>query len=95
MIPVEIWEGSRHDERGLLCMANRGKNTNGVQFFILDAPTPHLDGGYTIFGRCDPGEVIDAIAGAPVGGPQSAPVEPPRIHRVRIERSDPDAPCER
>lgn len=95
VIPDEIWEGSRHDERGLLCMANRGKNTNGVQFFILDAPTPHLDGGYTIFGRCDPGEVIEAIAGAPVGGPQSAPVEPPRIHRVRIERSDPDAPCER
>jgi peptidyl-prolyl cis-trans isomerase A (cyclophilin A) len=95
VIPDEIWEGARHDQRGMLCMANRGKNTNGVQFFILDAPTPHLDGGYTIFGQCAPDEVIDAIAGAQVQPGGSAPVDPPRIDRVRIERERPDAPCER
>src|SRR5690606_29353807 len=49
VIPDEIWEGSKHDQRGLLCMANRGKDTNGMQFFITDAAKPHLDGGYTIF----------------------------------------------
>jgi peptidyl-prolyl cis-trans isomerase A (cyclophilin A) len=46
-------------------MANRGKNTNGAQFFITDAPAPHLDGGFTIFGQCSPVELVHQIAGMP------------------------------
>lgn len=84
VIPDEIWPGAKHDERGLLCMANRGPNTNGMQFFILDGPAPHLDGGYTIFGKCSPPEVIEKIASTKTRGDRA--IDPPRIESVTIER---------
>lgn len=48
--------------RGRVGMALAGPNTGGSQFFITLSPQPHLDGGYTIFGRVVAGEeVLDRI----------------------------------
>jgi cyclophilin family peptidyl-prolyl cis-trans isomerase len=41
------------DKPGRLAYANSGPDTNGSQFFITEVATPHLNGGYTIFGQCD------------------------------------------
>jgi len=40
-----------HDSRGVLAMANSGKNTNGSQFFILYKSAPHLNYKHTVFGK--------------------------------------------
>ena len=47
----EFSEEVRHDRAGLLSMANAGPGTDGSQFFLTFAPTPHLDGRHTIFGK--------------------------------------------
>ncbi|KAF2851796.1 peptidyl-prolyl cis-trans isomeras-like protein-like 2 [Plenodomus tracheiphilus IPT5] len=41
----------RHNARGVLSMANKGKNTNTSQFFISYRAVPHLDRKHTIFAR--------------------------------------------
>jgi cyclophilin family peptidyl-prolyl cis-trans isomerase len=48
--------------RGTLGMALSGPDTGGSQWFITHAPQPHLDGGYTVFGRVVRGmDVVDRV----------------------------------
>jgi cyclophilin family peptidyl-prolyl cis-trans isomerase/HEAT repeat protein len=50
-------------ERGAVGMALSGKDTGGSQWFVTHSPQPHLDGGYTVFGRIVAGmNVVDQIA---------------------------------
>jgi cyclophilin family peptidyl-prolyl cis-trans isomerase len=41
----------RYDGPGVVGMALSGPDTGGSQFFVTLSPQPHLDGGYTAFGR--------------------------------------------
>ena len=77
----------RHDKAGILSMANRGPNTNGGQFFITLAATPHLNDRHSVFGEVTSGmDIVRRIGSTPVGR-QDRPVKDIQILEVKIVRS--------
>jgi cyclophilin family peptidyl-prolyl cis-trans isomerase len=74
----------KFDRPGRLAMANSGPNTNGSQFFITEGLTPHLNGKHTIFGQCEPLELVKHIARMPRDPNTDKPFNAVRIKHIEI-----------
>jgi peptidylprolyl isomerase len=87
----EVNDTLKHDEKGILSMANAGPNTNGSQFFIMHKENPSLDMRYNVFGKVIEGlAVIDTIANVATAD-RDRPIEDVVMTSVKIIRKGKEA----
>ncbi len=79
----------RHDEPGILSMANSGPNTNGSQYFITVAETEWLDDVHSVFGKIMDGmDVVYAISEVETDA-NDKPLVDVVIDSIRVVEGDP------
>lgn len=86
-IPDEFRSDLRFDRPGRLAMANdQSPNTGSSQFFITEAPEPHLNGKHTIFGQCDQIGLVRTISHMSRDLSNDRPIRPVKIIHIQIQR---------
>lgn len=83
-IKDEFGEGLKHDDEGILSMANAGPNTGGSQFFITLAPTPWLNGHHAIFGKIVEGMDVVRLIGVVPTDFRDRPREAVTMEKVEV-----------
>ncbi len=83
------FKGKTFDKYGVLAMANRGRHTNGSQFFITTSKTPWLNGRHTIFGQATKAsfETLRKLNGVATVKPGDRPLERQEIIKAYIKTS--------
>lgn len=75
----------KHNQPGMLSMANSGANTNGSQFFVTLKETPHLDDKHVVFGILLEGfEILKKIENLETNG-EDKPLKEVKIINCGIE----------
>ncbi|KAI6835449.1 hypothetical protein KC340_g4445 [Hortaea werneckii] len=84
----EIHTRLKFNRRGLLGMANEGKDSNGSQFFLTLAATPELQGRHTMFGRIEGDTIYNLMKMAEAemeeGADAERPLYPTRVTGAEI-----------
>lgn len=82
---------ARKHEKGSLSMAHAGRDTGGSQFFLTFAPTPHLDGKHTVFGKVIEGmEAVDKLKRVSPGEPGGDVINEAAVVRKRNHAYEPE-----
>ncbi len=89
-VPDEFDPSLRFDRPGRLGVANTGdRNSGNCQFFITEAPAPHLNNLHTIFGQVVEGQDVVKRIGAVPRDPNDKPRTPVTLIRMVFQREGP------